>query len=169
MHTRSSLGASKRGNGKSSWPSSVHQIYTLQLGVLSSISNLTKHFWVLCFELILAIWYQRFYNPKVSSSLNWYPTTPWPNQRYVSLFVLFWMVSIPFRSMTSIKENAFQIWRANLHYFRATLIIVVNKVLCCARRGTLGSKKNWQIPKHRVKNRRNADTAFKIGHVYLML
>ena len=105
------------------------------------------------------------YSPKVSSCLNWYPTTPWPNQRYVSLFVLIWMVSIPFRSMTSIKENAFEIWRANLHYFRATLIIVVNKVLCCARRGTLGSTKNWQIPKYRVKNRRNADTTCMIGHV----
>ena len=79
--------------------------------------------------------------PKVSSCLNWYPTTPWPNQRYVSLFVLIWMVSIPFRSMTSIKENAFEIWRANLHYFRATLIIVVNKVLCCARRGHWGVRK----------------------------
>ena len=30
-------------------------------------------------------------------------------------------------------------------------------------------KKNWQIPKYRVKNRRNTDTAFMIGHVYLKL
>ena len=30
-------------------------------------------------------------------------------------------------------------------------------------------KKNWQIPKYRVKNRRNSDTAFMIGHVYLKL
>ena len=30
-------------------------------------------------------------------------------------------------------------------------------------------KKNWQIPKYRVKNRRNTDTAFMISHVYLKL
>ena len=30
-------------------------------------------------------------------------------------------------------------------------------------------KKNWQIPKYRVKNRRNTDTAFMIGRVYLKL
>ena len=30
-------------------------------------------------------------------------------------------------------------------------------------------KKNWQIPKYRVENRRNTDTAFRIGHVYLNL
>ena len=28
-------------------------------------------------------------------------------------------------------------------------------------------KKNWQIPKYRVKNRRNTDTAFIFGHAYL--
>ena len=44
------------------------------------------------------------------------------------------------------------------------------------RRGTLGGaqyrntlKKNWQIPKSRVKNRRNTETAFMIGHPYLEL
>ena len=30
-------------------------------------------------------------------------------------------------------------------------------------------KKTWQIPKYRVTNRRNTDTAFMIGHVYLKL
>ena len=30
-------------------------------------------------------------------------------------------------------------------------------------------KKNWEIPKYRVKNRRNTDTAFVIGHVYSKL
>ena len=30
-------------------------------------------------------------------------------------------------------------------------------------------KKNWQIPKYRVNNRRNTDAAFMIGHVYLKL
>ena len=30
-------------------------------------------------------------------------------------------------------------------------------------------KKHWQIPKYRVKNRRNTDTAFIFGHVYLKL
>ena len=30
-------------------------------------------------------------------------------------------------------------------------------------------KKNWQIPKYRVKNRRNTDTAFIFGHAYLKL
>ena len=44
--------------------------------------------------------------------------------------------------------------------------------------GTLGGggvpipqyrKKNWQIPKYRVKNRRNTDTAFIFGHAYLKL
>ena len=44
--------------------------------------------------------------------------------------------------------------------------------------GTLGGggvpipqyrKKNWQIPKYRVKNRRNTDTAFIIDHSYLKL
>ena len=30
-------------------------------------------------------------------------------------------------------------------------------------------KKNWQIPKFRVENRRNTDTAFMIGHAYLKL
>ena len=30
-------------------------------------------------------------------------------------------------------------------------------------------KKNWEIPKYRVKNRRNTDTAFIFGHVYLKL
>ena len=28
-------------------------------------------------------------------------------------------------------------------------------------------KKNWQIPKYRVINRRNTDTAFIFGHAYL--
>ena len=28
-------------------------------------------------------------------------------------------------------------------------------------------KKNWQIPKYCVKNRRNTDTAFIFGHAYL--
>ena len=44
------------------------------------------------------------------------------------------------------------------------------------KRGTLGvpntvqyRKKNWQIPKNRVKNRRNTDTAFMICHAYLKL
>ena len=43
-------------------------------------------------------------------------------------------------------------------------------------RGTLGRypipqyrKKNWQIPKYRVENRPNTDTAFMIGHAYLTL
>ena len=39
--------------------------------------------------------------------------------------------------------------------------------------GTLGGtqypKKNWQIPKCRVKNRRNIDTAYIFGHAYLKL
>ena len=43
--------------------------------------------------------------------------------------------------------------------------------------GTLGGgvpipqyrKKNWQIPKYRVKNRRNTDTAFIFDHAYLKL
>ena len=39
--------------------------------------------------------------------------------------------------------------------------------------GTLGGtqyrKKNWQIPKYRVKNRRNTDTVFIFGHAYLKL
>ena len=30
-------------------------------------------------------------------------------------------------------------------------------------------KKNWQIPKYRVQNRRNTDTAFMIGHAQLKL
>ena len=30
-------------------------------------------------------------------------------------------------------------------------------------------KKNWHIPKYRVKNRRNTDTAFIFGHAYLKL
>ena len=30
-------------------------------------------------------------------------------------------------------------------------------------------KKNWQIPKYRVENRPNTDTAFMIGHAYLTL
>ena len=30
----------------------------------------------------------------------------------------------------------------------------------------MGSTKNWQIPKYRVKNRRNADTTFMIGTLY---
>ena len=30
-------------------------------------------------------------------------------------------------------------------------------------------KKNWEIPKYRVKNRRNTDTAFIFGHAYLKL
>ena len=30
-------------------------------------------------------------------------------------------------------------------------------------------KKNWQIPKYRVENRRNTDTAFMMGHAYLKL
>ena len=30
-------------------------------------------------------------------------------------------------------------------------------------------KKNWQIPKYRVENRRNTDTAFMIGHDYSKL
>ena len=30
-------------------------------------------------------------------------------------------------------------------------------------------KKNWQIPKYRVENRRNIDTAFMIGHAYVTL
>ena len=34
---------------------------------------------------------------------------------------------------------------------------------------TVIRKKNWQIPKYRVENRRNTDTAFMIGHVYLTL
>ena len=45
------------------------------------------------------------------------------------------------------------------------------------RRGTLGVAKYhntvrkiaWQIPKYRVENRRNTDTASMIGHAYLML
>ena len=36
-----------------------------------------------------------------------------------------------------------------------------------ALRGTQYHKKNWQIPKYRVKNRRNTDTAFIFGHAYL--
>ena len=36
-----------------------------------------------------------------------------------------------------------------------------------ALRGTQYRKKNWQIPKYRVKNRRNTDTAFIFGHAYL--
>ena len=40
-------------------------------------------------------------------------------------------------------------------------------------RGTLGGtqyrKKNWQIPKYRVKNRRNTDTAYIFGLAYLKL
>ena len=42
--------------------------------------------------------------------------------------------------------------------------------------GTLGGypipqyrKKNWQIPKYPVKNRRNTDTAIIFGHAYLKL
>ena len=39
--------------------------------------------------------------------------------------------------------------------------------------GTLGGtqyrKKNGQIPKYRVKNRRNIDTAFIFGHAYSKL
>ena len=30
-------------------------------------------------------------------------------------------------------------------------------------------KKNWEIPKYRVKNRRNTDTAFIFSHAYLKL
>ena len=30
-------------------------------------------------------------------------------------------------------------------------------------------KKNWQIPKYRVQNRRNPDTAVMIAHAYLKL
>ena len=30
-------------------------------------------------------------------------------------------------------------------------------------------KKNWQIPKYRVENRRNTDTAIMIVHAYLKL
>ena len=35
--------------------------------------------------------------------------------------------------------------------------------------GTQYRKKTWQIPKYRVKNRRNTDTALIFGHVYLKL
>ena len=30
-------------------------------------------------------------------------------------------------------------------------------------------KKNWQIPKYRVENRRNTETVFMIGHAYVKL
>ena len=49
------------------------------------------------------------------------------------------------------------------------------QLLCFKRGGHWGypltqyRKKNWQIAKYRVKNRRNTDTVFMIGHVYLKL
>ena len=124
---------------------------------------------MLCFELILAIWYQRFYNSNLGK-LNFILVSHYSLAESEICWPLRFILNGKYSAsiMTSIKENAFEIWRANLHYFRATLIIVVNKVLCCARRGTLGSKKNWQIPKYRVKSRRNADTAFMIGHVAIV-
>ena len=117
---------------------SAPNLYTAA-GVLSSISNLTKHFSVFCFKLILAIWYQRFYNSNLGK-------------------LKFILVSHYSLAKSEICQPLCFILNGN---YSASIMTSLGS--------TQYRNKNWQITKYHVKNRRITDTAFMIGHVYLKL
>ena len=79
--------------------------------------------------------------------------------------------------MNSASLQVLWMWAAciSLHTFQRTLRVSGPKLESNAMLGghwrgypiPQYRKKSWQIPKYRVKNRRNTDTAFIFGHVYL--
>ena len=53
--------------------------------------------------------------------LNYYPTTPSPDQRVMFVSLIRFILDGKYFSsmMTSIKENDFEIWRVDIRYFIA--------------------------------------------------
>ena len=83
------------------------------------------------------------------------------------IFIYFSVIDIWFPTPFRDSVSSFEIQRFTAAIFAIQM---------CIREGDIGGypipqycEKNWQIPKYRVENRRNTDTAFMIGHAYLTL